>query len=84
MTKGTLKCVVVGDGGVGKTCLLSVYANDEFPKEYVPTIRDNFRMHLQVGDSMRELELYDTAGQEGYSKLRPLSYPGTVSTGCLH
>ena len=71
--------MVVGDGGVGKTCILSVYANDEFPKEYVPTIRENFRMNVLIGDAMRELELYDTAGQEDYAKLRPLCYPGTVS-----
>ena len=79
MNKKTLKCVVVGDGGVGKTCLLSVYAQDTFPEIYVPTIRDNFRMNVLINDSMRELELYDTAGQEDYAKLRPLSYPGTVS-----
>uniref|UniRef100_A0A2I3TAN8 Ras homolog family member Q n=1 Tax=Pan troglodytes TaxID=9598 RepID=A0A2I3TAN8_PANTR len=62
-----LKCVVVGDGAVGKTCPLMSSANEAFPEEYVVT----------VGGKQYLLGLYDTAGQEDYDCLRPSSYPVT-------
>ncbi|XP_034408415.1 rho-related GTP-binding protein RhoQ, partial [Cyclopterus lumpus] len=72
-----LKCVVVGDGAVGKTCLLMSYANDAFPEEYVPTVFDHYAVSVNVGGKQYLLGLYDTAGQEDYDRLRPLSYPMT-------
>ncbi len=73
----TIKCVVVGDGAVGKTCMLISYATDRFPQEYVPTVFDNYVVTLRIGEDAYTLGLFDTAGQEDYDNLRHLSYPNT-------
>eukprot|EP01117_Protostelium_nocturnum_P020586 TRINITY_DN933_c0_g1_i1.p1 TRINITY_DN933_c0_g1~~TRINITY_DN933_c0_g1_i1.p1 ORF type:complete len:191 (-),score=40.23 TRINITY_DN933_c0_g1_i1:165-737(-) len=69
-----IKLVVIGDGAVGKTCLLISYAKKEFPKDYVPTVFDNYVVNITAGDQSIDLSLWDTAGQEEYDRLRPLSY----------
>ncbi|KAL6080433.1 Ras-like GTP-binding protein Rho1 [Balamuthia mandrillaris] len=71
-----IKLVVVGDGAVGKTSLLISYATKKFPTDYVPTVFENYTAQMKRNDETILLHLWDTAGQEDYDRLRPLSYPG--------
>ncbi|ORZ34459.1 P-loop containing nucleoside triphosphate hydrolase protein, partial [Catenaria anguillulae PL171] len=72
------KLVVVGDGGIGKSALLMTYAQKTFPTTYCPTVFENYTVTPATKSGKRiELSLWDTAGQEDYDRLRPLSYPDT-------
>ncbi|KAF3936425.1 hypothetical protein ABW19_dt0204051 [Dactylella cylindrospora] len=61
------KLVIVGDG--------AVFSKGTFPEVYVPTVFENYVADVEVDGKHVELALWDTAGQEDYDRLRPLSYP---------
>ncbi|KAM4539316.1 cell division control protein 42 homolog [Odontesthes bonariensis] len=72
-----VKCVVVGDFEAQKTQLLIAHTTAKFPSEYVPTVFDSYTVTVMIGGEPYTLGLFDTANQEDYDRLRPLSYPQT-------
>ncbi|KAH8157880.1 hypothetical protein CIB48_g10367 [Xylaria polymorpha] len=64
------KVVVVGGGGVGKSCLTIQMTQDHFIDEYDPTIEDSYRKQCIIDDELALLDVLDTAGQEEYAAMR--------------
>ncbi|XP_018014726.1 cell division control protein 42 homolog [Hyalella azteca] len=72
-----MKVNVVGDGAVGKNCLLTTYIVGVFPEEYVPIVFEQYKHEEIIGDTTYVITYWVSAGQEDYDRLRPLSYPQT-------
>jgi Rho family protein len=53
---------------------LCSFALGEFPKDYQPTVFDNYVAEIRLDEKPIQLALWDTAGQEEYERLRPMSY----------
>ena len=65
-----MKVVFVGDGYVGLTCLMTSVVKGWIPTEYIPTVFDYYEMTLVVDGRPVDIQIYDTAGQEDYDRLR--------------
>ena|SRR3990167_850367 len=74
------KVVIIGDTGVGKTCLLTAFDTQMLWGDYIPTVFDNFVVSMNLQGRPLNLHFWDTAGQSEYDRLRQLSYPGTNFT----
>ncbi len=78
------KCIVVGDGGVGKTALTIRFSKGFFTEDYKMTIGVDFHVKTISIDTEEEgpikvkLQIWDTGGQERFSSIRPMYYRGSL------
>ena len=71
------KIVLIGDTSVGKSCLLTRFADDQFTENYVTTIGVDFRFKTMiVMDKIIKVQVWDTAGQERYRSITNTYYRG--------
>ncbi|CAH1385086.1 unnamed protein product [Tenebrio molitor] len=66
----TVKLVVVGDGGVGKSAITIQFFQRLFVTDYDPTIEDSYLQHVEVDGQCCILDVLDTAGQEEFSAMQ--------------
>jgi len=64
------KLVLVGLGGVGKSCITIQFISQRFIEDYDPTLEDSYRKQVTVDGNECLLDIYDTAGQEDFSAVR--------------
>lgn len=71
------KLVLIGDSGVGKSCLLLRFADDSFTDSYISTIGVDFRFRTVTIDMKTvKLQIWDTAGQERFRTITSAYYRG--------
>jgi len=71
------KLVLIGDSGVGKSCLLLRFADDQFTESYITTIGVDFRFKtISVSGKTVKLQIWDTAGQERFRTITSAYYRG--------
>ena len=73
-----VKCVVVGNTGTGKTCILQRLAFDTYIDNPEPTVSAaNFFETIQYGNTTLKMEVWDTVGREKYMALNKIFYKGS-------
>lgn len=68
------KIVLIGPTSCGKTCLLSVYKDNTFPRAYIPTIIESFQKRQELDNDHVNLNLWDTTGQDPNPAVRTSTY----------
>lgn len=67
--QSAVNCTVVGDGFVGKSCLVQKIAGGKFHQEYVATLKDNYSTKLSLNGDSFEMNITDIAGEVSKSLL---------------
>lgn len=69
------KIIIVGDSGVGKSCIIQSYVNDFFSESYISTIGVDFLIkELDIDNKKIKLQIWDTAGQERFQTITSSYY----------
>ena len=73
-----IKVILLGESGVGKTCIINRYINNEFSQEIESTLGSSFQTkEIQKGDINYKLNIWDTTGQEKYHSITNLFIKGS-------
>lgn len=71
------KLLLIGDSGVGKSCLLLRFADDSYTESYISTIGVDFKIRtITYKDQTIKLQIWDTAGQERFRTITSSYYRG--------
>jgi len=74
-----IKLLLIGDSGVGKSCLLLRYSDDSFTSSFITTIGIDFKIKsIMCGESKVKLQIWDTAGQERFRTITTAYYRGAM------
>lgn len=73
------KLLLIGDSGVGKTCLLFRFSDDAFNTTFISTIGIDFKIKtIELGGKRIKLQIWDTAGQERFHTITTSYYRGAM------
>ncbi|KAK0832473.1 ras GTPase, partial [Friedmanniomyces endolithicus] len=71
------KLLLIGDSGVGKSCLLLRFADDTYTESYISTIGVDFKIRtIELDGKTVKLQIWDTAGQERFRTITSSYYRG--------
>eukprot|EP01105_Mastigella_eilhardi_P012335 TRINITY_DN2827_c0_g1_i1.p1 TRINITY_DN2827_c0_g1~~TRINITY_DN2827_c0_g1_i1.p1 ORF type:complete len:211 (-),score=70.18 TRINITY_DN2827_c0_g1_i1:162-794(-) len=74
-----IKLLLIGDSGVGKSCLLLRFSDDSFTPSFITTIGIDFKIRTLELDGKRiKLQIWDTAGQERFRTITTAYYRGAM------
>ena len=78
------KLLLIGDSGVGKTCIIFRFSDEVFSTSFIPTIGIDFKIKtIEVRGKKIKLQIWDTAGQERYAPLLSMYYRNADICICM-